>query len=151
RGVEAFGLGDVKLLLSLAMSVAWLGWTDTEAVLGPLRLVLYAVLGGFLVGGVVGLAATGFRARRHIPFGPALMAGWFAVVLLADSIRGWRPPPRRLGGRAALPHRRRVARASPRRRDRGGARRAARRRRGDRRRARPPPPRLRPRSAHALR
>lgn len=90
RGAEAFGLGDVKLQLSLGASVGWLGWEGDLAApgLGVVSVVIWAALAGFLVGSLAGLPAAGFKLTKHIPFGPFLMVGWFAVVLLADSIRG---------------------------------------------------------------
>jgi leader peptidase (prepilin peptidase)/N-methyltransferase len=88
RGQDAFGLGDVKLELSLAASVAWLGWTHDLPVAGPVQLAILAAFAGFLIGALAGLPAAGFRISRHIPFGPFLMIGWFVVVLLADTVRG---------------------------------------------------------------
>jgi len=90
RGVDAFGLGDVKLQLSLGPSVGWLGWAadSVSPGLGVVSVVIWAALAGFLIGSLAGLPAAGFKLTKHIPFGPFLMIGWFAVVLLADSIRG---------------------------------------------------------------
>ena len=87
RGREAFGLGDVKLQVSLGASVGWLGWTEELPVLGPVNAVIWAALAGFLIGSLAGLPAAGFKMSKHIPFGPFLMLGWFAVVLFADSLR----------------------------------------------------------------
>jgi prepilin signal peptidase PulO-like enzyme (type II secretory pathway) len=88
RGKEAFGLGDVKLLVSLGASVGWLGWAPLEEVSGPVTMVVYVAMAGFLIGSLAGLPAAGFRLSKHIPFGPFLMVGWFVVVLFADSLRG---------------------------------------------------------------
>jgi prepilin signal peptidase PulO-like enzyme (type II secretory pathway) len=87
RGREAFGLGDVKLMLSLGFSVGWLGWAPLHETSGPIIMVVYAVMAGFLIGALAGLPAAGFRMSKHIPFGPFLMVGWFVVVLFADSLR----------------------------------------------------------------
>lgn len=87
RGADAFGLGDVKLQLSLGASVGWLGWTPTAEVLGPVSLVIWTAMAGFLIGSLAGLPAAGFKLHKHIPFGPFLMIGWFVVVLFADSLR----------------------------------------------------------------
>lgn len=88
RKKDAFGLGDVKLQLSLGASAGWLGWTDDTEVFGPVSMVIWVVLAGFLIGSLAGLPAAGFRLSKHIPFGPFLMVGWFVVVLFADSLRG---------------------------------------------------------------
>jgi prepilin signal peptidase PulO-like enzyme (type II secretory pathway) len=88
RGKEAFGLGDVKLQLSLGASAGWLGWSEDLPVAGPVSIVLWVALAGFLIGSLAGLPAAGFKLSRHIPFGPFLMVGWFVVVLAADSLRG---------------------------------------------------------------
>ena len=87
RGKEAFGLGDVKLQVSLGASAGWLGWSEEFPAGGPVTIVIWVALGGFLVGSLAGLPAAGFRMSRSIPFGPFLMVGWFVVVLLADSLR----------------------------------------------------------------
>ncbi len=87
RGADAFGLGDLKLLLSLGPSVGWLGWTELQPAFGPVAIVVWATLAGFVIGSVVGLPLAGFKVSKHLPFGPFLMAGWFVVVLLADSLR----------------------------------------------------------------
>lgn len=88
RGREAFGLGDVKLLLSLGASAGWLGWRPDAEVAGPVSMVIWVALAGFVIGSLAGLPAAGFRLSKHIPFGPFLMIGWFVVVLFADSLRG---------------------------------------------------------------
>lgn len=87
RGKEAFGLGDLKLMVSLGASAGWLGWTPTAEVSGPVSVVIWVALAGFLIGSLGGLPAAGFTVSKHIPFGPFLMLGWFFVVLFADSLR----------------------------------------------------------------
>jgi leader peptidase (prepilin peptidase)/N-methyltransferase len=87
RGKEAFGLGDVKLQVSLGASAGWLGWSEEFPAGGPVTVVIWVALAGFLVGSLAGLPAAGFRMSKSIPFGPFLMVGWFVVVLLADSLR----------------------------------------------------------------
>ena len=87
RGKDAFGLGDTKLELSLGASAGWLGWTADFPAAGPIQLVLLVVMAGMIVGALAGLPAAGFKVRKPVPFGPFLMVGWFAVVLLADSLR----------------------------------------------------------------
>jgi leader peptidase (prepilin peptidase)/N-methyltransferase len=70
-----FGFGDVKLGAVLGLYLGWLGWfaVATGIVLAPiLNLPL-----------VLGLLATGRAGRRaSVPFGPALIAGAFAGVIL---------------------------------------------------------------------
>ncbi|MEQ1787673.1 MAG: A24 family peptidase, partial [Acidimicrobiales bacterium] len=78
------GFGDVKLALVMGLFLGWLGWTDLQPVLGPVRLVLYALMLGCVLGvvfGVVHRVAT--KARGAFPFGPALAMGCFVVVLFA--------------------------------------------------------------------
>jgi leader peptidase (prepilin peptidase)/N-methyltransferase len=71
---RSLGLGDVKLVAALGMSLGWLGWGE---------LAVAAVL-GFVIGAVVGLAlvAAGRLGRRdHLPFGPFLAAGTLVTLL----------------------------------------------------------------------
>lgn len=86
RGKEGMGLGDVKLALSLGASAGWLGGSLSDpAGIGAAQLVVYAALLGNVFGVVGGLLG-GRTLNREIPFGPALVAGWFVVILFADSI-----------------------------------------------------------------
>jgi leader peptidase (prepilin peptidase)/N-methyltransferase len=68
------GLGDVKAAASLGTLLAWLGW----------RALLAGTIAGFLLAAVYGAALliSGRATRKqHIPFGPFMIAGAFAVVL----------------------------------------------------------------------
>ena len=71
------GLGDAKLGLSTGALAAWLGW----------GILLESVFAAFLLAGVAGLVL--IAARREtlrggsLPFGPFLLAGCLAAVLLA--------------------------------------------------------------------
>jgi leader peptidase (prepilin peptidase) / N-methyltransferase len=72
------GLGDAKLGLSVGALAAWFGWS-TLAV---------AVAAGFVLAGVYGLwllASGRAGLRASIAFGPFLLAGCFAAVLLAGA------------------------------------------------------------------
>lgn len=68
------GLGDVVVAGWLSMTLGWLGATQ----------VLAGVVAGFLLQAVVVavIALSGrFRRRMVLPLGPALVAGWFVVVV----------------------------------------------------------------------
>ncbi len=72
------GLGDAKLGLSVGALAAWFGW-------GTLAL---AVAAGFVLAGLYGLwllASGRAGIRASIAFGPFLLAGCFAAVLLAGA------------------------------------------------------------------
>jgi leader peptidase (prepilin peptidase) / N-methyltransferase len=72
------GLGDAKLGLSMGALAAWFGWGT----------LLLAVAAGFVLAGMYGLwLLVSGRAglRSSIAFGPFLLAGGFAAVLLAGA------------------------------------------------------------------
>jgi leader peptidase (prepilin peptidase)/N-methyltransferase len=78
-GVEAMGLGDVKML---AMIGAFLGWQQVWLVL------LLASVGGALVG--LGLAATGVRSMQsRLPFGTFLAVAAVVSAFAGDRILTW--------------------------------------------------------------
>jgi leader peptidase (prepilin peptidase) / N-methyltransferase len=69
------GLGDVKLAASLGTALGWLGWDS----------VVIGVFLGFGAGGLYGAAlmVTGRAGRKsEIPFGPFMIIGAFAAILL---------------------------------------------------------------------
>lgn len=73
---RSIGMGDAKLLASIAPTLAWLGWT---------HLVIGIWL-GFVLGGIVALALLlTRRATRatHLAFGPYLVAGAILAIALA--------------------------------------------------------------------
>jgi leader peptidase (prepilin peptidase) / N-methyltransferase len=77
------GFGDVKLSLVLGLFLGWLAgnWTET------LAIVLYAMLGGFVLGSIVGVGVLVSRGRSAgYPFGPFLALGAVAVALVSDHI-----------------------------------------------------------------
>jgi leader peptidase (prepilin peptidase)/N-methyltransferase len=78
-GVEAMGLGDVKML---AMIGAFLGWQHVWLVL------MLASLAGALVG--VALTSTGRRSMQsRLPFGTFLSAAAFVSSLAGDRLIAW--------------------------------------------------------------
>jgi leader peptidase (prepilin peptidase)/N-methyltransferase len=74
---KGFGFGDVKLALVLGAVLGWYGWA----------IVLVGTFAGYLLGALygIGLMLTGRANRtRRIPFGPFLLAGTLAGVLLGS-------------------------------------------------------------------
>ena len=81
------GFGDVKLALVMGLYLGWLGWDPDYPVAGPVRLVLYALMLGCLLGVVFGLVMRAVtKERGAFPFGPALAIGCFVVVLFAPDL-----------------------------------------------------------------
>jgi leader peptidase (prepilin peptidase)/N-methyltransferase len=75
------GMGDVKLAALLGLVLGWFSWSA----------VLLGFLLGFVIQAVLGLAL--LAARRagrstELPFGPALLAGTLAAVLLSGDSAG---------------------------------------------------------------
>jgi leader peptidase (prepilin peptidase)/N-methyltransferase len=80
---RGMGFGDVKLALSMGLFLGWLAPGGLEA----FRLVLYAMLMGFGLGTVAGVAVMVARRRSApYPFGPFLVVGSLLGVLFAESI-----------------------------------------------------------------
>jgi leader peptidase (prepilin peptidase)/N-methyltransferase len=72
------GLGDAKLGLSTGALGGWLGW----------GVLLTALFAGFVLAACYGLWLIGVRKaslRASVPFGPFLLAGCIAAVLLAST------------------------------------------------------------------
>ncbi|MRG59610.1 prepilin peptidase [Agromyces sp. CFH 90414] len=70
----AMGMGDVKLAAVVGMLLGWFGITAW----------LIGLLGAFVIGGVLAIAALATRRvglRGSIPFGPSMLAGALAGVL----------------------------------------------------------------------
>jgi leader peptidase (prepilin peptidase)/N-methyltransferase len=79
RGVEAMGLGDVKML---AMIGAFLGW----------RQVWLVLFFASLAGAVVGIALTASRRRSmasRLPFGTFLAIAAFVAALSGEPLLNW--------------------------------------------------------------
>jgi leader peptidase (prepilin peptidase)/N-methyltransferase len=78
-GQRGIGLGDVKLVVSVAMLLSWWGWAA----------VFLAVFLAFLASGAVGAALLATRrATRttHLPMGPFFVAATIAVVSLHAAV-----------------------------------------------------------------
>jgi leader peptidase (prepilin peptidase)/N-methyltransferase len=76
---EGLGFGDVKLALLCGLLLGWFGLAD----------VAIGLYGGFVLGAIIGVALiAGGRARfgRAIPFGPFLVAGTLAMVLVGEPL-----------------------------------------------------------------
>jgi leader peptidase (prepilin peptidase) / N-methyltransferase len=85
---RGMGFGDVKLALLMGLFLGWVGWTPELPVAGPLRLVLYALVLGCLLGALFGGIVTVVTRRRgEFPFGPALALACLVVVLWAPELR----------------------------------------------------------------
>ncbi len=79
---RGMGFGDVKLALLMGLYLGWLGWIPGDAILGPVRLDLYALMIGCFTGVVFGLGhAAVTRRRGEFPFGPALALACTVVVI----------------------------------------------------------------------
>jgi leader peptidase (prepilin peptidase)/N-methyltransferase len=79
RGVEAMGLGDVKMMLMVG---AFLGW----------RLAVLTIFVGVFSGSLAGIAMMVRRGRNlqmMLPFGIFLGAGAIASVLVGHQIVEW--------------------------------------------------------------
>ncbi|MDJ0354755.1 MAG: A24 family peptidase [Actinomycetota bacterium] len=69
------GLGDVKLAALLGLYLGYLGWPQ----------VLFGTMTGFLLGGLCGIVLIVTRLggpKTQIPFGPFMLAGALAVMLV---------------------------------------------------------------------
>ena len=80
RGVEAMGLGDVKMMFMVG---AYLGW----------RLTIFTIFIGVLTGSIVGVLVMARQRERNmqmlLPFGIFLGLGAIASVLFGSQIVGW--------------------------------------------------------------
>jgi leader peptidase (prepilin peptidase)/N-methyltransferase len=80
---RGMGFGDVKLAAVLGL---WLGWLAPDS-FTSFRLVLWAVLVGFVLGSIIGIALWAARGRNAaIPFGPFLALGALIVILTSTNI-----------------------------------------------------------------
>ncbi len=68
RGREGFGGGDVKLLFAVGL---WFSWPEN----------LMGLFAACVAGVVIGLVWKARTGEAKLPFGPAILAGWFVVML----------------------------------------------------------------------
>ncbi len=80
RGIEAMGLGDVKMMFMVG---AYLGW----------RLTILTIFMGVLSGSIIGIALMLRQGRRNmqmlLPFGVFLGIGTIAALLVGPQIVEW--------------------------------------------------------------
>ena len=80
RGVEAMGLGDVKMMFMVG---AYLGW----------RLTILTIFIGVLSGSIIGVALMARQRERNmqmlLPFGIFLGIGAVAALLFGSQLVGW--------------------------------------------------------------
>ncbi len=80
RGIEAMGLGDVKMMF---MAGAYLGW----------RLTILNIFLGVLSGSLIGIVLMARQGKRNmqmlLPFGVFLGVGAIAALLIGPQIVGW--------------------------------------------------------------
>jgi leader peptidase (prepilin peptidase)/N-methyltransferase len=93
------GLGDCKLAASLGTLLGWSGWTT----------LFDGALAGFVMAGAYGIclvAAGSGGGHRHIAFGPFMIGGAFAIMLLLPGVEPgcWHDRRRRRSGSPPRPH-----------------------------------------------
>lgn len=80
RGVEAMGLGDVKMMFMVG---AYLGW----------RLTIFTIFVGVLTGSIIGVVLMARQRERNmqmlLPFGIFLGLGAIGALLFGSQIVGW--------------------------------------------------------------
>lgn len=81
-GGRSFGGGDVKLSVVLGLFTAYLGWD----------VLVAAIVLGFLVGGLAGLALLVSRLRSlrdHFAFGPPMVLGAYLAIAFGEELVRW--------------------------------------------------------------
>ena len=82
-GPRALGFGDVKLAALMGLYVGW----AADGTTATLSLVLWGMFIGFMIGAVTGIVLFISRQRsKHYPFGPFLVAGSLAAILLSQGL-----------------------------------------------------------------
>lgn len=85
---KGMGFGDVKLALVMGLYLGWVGWSPGYPTIGPIRLVLYALIVGCMLGVLFGVVAQLVTRRRGaFPFGPALALGCLVIIYFARDLR----------------------------------------------------------------
>lgn len=75
----SIGGGDVKLAGLIGLYLGWLGWSE----------LLFGAAAAFLIGGLYALALLLARRadrRTRIPFGPAMLAGAWLVIVVTSAL-----------------------------------------------------------------
>jgi leader peptidase (prepilin peptidase)/N-methyltransferase len=80
RGIEAMGLGDVKMMFMVG---AYLGWRLT------ILTIFIGVLSGSLIGIVLMMRQKDRNLQMLLPFGVFLGLGAIAALLFGRDIVGW--------------------------------------------------------------
>jgi len=80
RGRSGFGMGDVKLLVSLGLVCGYLGWFNVVVLLYGAVIVAVVVAVGLMLAGRAKLAS-------KIPFGPYLAVGALLAILAEEPLR----------------------------------------------------------------
>jgi leader peptidase (prepilin peptidase)/N-methyltransferase len=80
RGRRGFGMGDVKLLVSLGLVAGYLGGFEVA-------VLLYGALFSAVLIALVLLATGRAQLASRIPFGPYLAFGMLLAILAADAVR----------------------------------------------------------------
>ncbi|MCX7620184.1 MAG: A24 family peptidase [Acidimicrobiales bacterium] len=82
-GNRGMGFGDVKMASVLGLYLGWLADSSTEV----MRYILWAMIVGFLLGTVVGLALFAvYRKSKPYPFGPFLVLGTVVMVFFGQAL-----------------------------------------------------------------
>jgi leader peptidase (prepilin peptidase) / N-methyltransferase len=79
---RGMGFGDVKLAPVLGAALGWFGW----------GAILVGLMGGFIIGGVVGLGliVSGSHGRKSsIPYGPFMLVGTLVGLLFGPGLWDW--------------------------------------------------------------
>jgi leader peptidase (prepilin peptidase)/N-methyltransferase len=81
-GGRSFGGGDVKLSAVLGLFCAYVGWD----------VLVAAIVLGFLIGGLAGVALLVFRLRKmrdHFAFGPPMVLGAYIAIAYGIELVDW--------------------------------------------------------------
>lgn len=82
---KGMGFGDVRLTVLLGWHVGFAAATADGRIMASVFLSVACLAASAVIGLVYGLASVGL-SRRHLPFGPALVAATFVISLLAQQI-----------------------------------------------------------------